>query len=168
MDTSQYLNDDVFQLLESESFDTKCRWFSCSIDENDGEYEDNELMFLHSGLVPPPSSPIIEDSGIIYSDNTNEDENKYLISSKTDYSFYNIPKRITSDAYKIWKDANIPETDTIYHIELKLLEWARINATLEIMDNKIISITWKSVSGCGFQSSWSAFIKWIICASVHG
>jgi hypothetical protein len=91
-----------------------------------------------------------------------------LISSYTDMTLYKIPKSITSDAHKIWKAATIPEIDTMYNIERQLFEWACNNASLEIRDNKIISIKWKSLGGYGFQSSWTAFVKWIICASVYG
>ncbi len=83
-------------------------------------------------------------------------------------ALYKIPKNVLSDAHKIWKIATIPEVDTIYNIEHQLFEWASNNAFLEIRDNKIISIKWKSLSGYYFKSSWSAFIKWIICASVYG
>ena len=83
-------------------------------------------------------------------------------------ALYKIPKNVSSDVHKIWKAAKIPEIDTMYQIERQLFEWASINATLELRNTKIISIKWKSSSGYGFKSSWTAFIKWIICASVYG
>ncbi len=160
------------------------------------EHIDSELEFLYSDISAPPSSPADStvgatvvpldtfqvpylqndnDGGIYYDadDELLKEEQEprnvpLLISSYTDMTLYKIPKNITSDAYKIWKAATIPEIDTIYNIERQLFEWASNNTSLEIRDNKIVSIKWKSLRGYGFQSSWAAFIKWILCASVNG
>ncbi len=188
-------SDDLFEQLEADQFASKCRRFSYSIDDSiqvkDGHI-DSELEFLYSGISAPPSSPADSTIGAIvvpldtfqvpHLQNDNDGGIYYdaddellkevthnvplLISSYTDMSLYKIPKNITSDAHKIWKAATIPEIDTIYNIERQLFEWASNNASLDIRDNKIISIKWKSLSGYEFKSSWPAFIKWILCASV--
>jgi hypothetical protein len=157
---------------------------------------DDELELLYSGITAPPSSPADstvgatvvpldtfqiphlqnDNDGGIYYDADNEflkEEQEprnvpLLISSYNDMKLYKIPKNISSDAHKIWNAATIPEIDTIYNIERQLFEWASNNASLEIHDNKIVSIKWKSASGYSFKSSWVAFLKWIICASVYG
>jgi hypothetical protein len=198
MDTfnlDSYLTDnkDVFEELGTDKFTSKCRRFSYSIDDiievNDSEI-DNELEFLYSGITAPPSTPTAQavavpldiiqlpqiktnDGCITYDPdyqilNIDSQKSQLLISSYTDMTLYKIPKNVLSDSHKIWNAATIPEVDTIYNIERQLFDWASMNASLEIRDNKIVSIKWKSDSGYVFKSSWPAFIKWIICASVYG
>ena len=182
-------SEDVFEQLGMDNFISKSRRFSYSID--DSSEIDEELDFLYSGITATPSTPISQavvvpldtfkiphlqndnDDGIYYDADdefVKDDSQKAppLISSYTDMTLYKIPKNILSDAHKIWKAATIPEIDTIYNIERQLFEWATNNASLDIRNNKIIGIKWKSANGCGFQSTWPAFIKWFICASVYG
>jgi hypothetical protein len=94
----------------------------------------------------------------------NFSKEELLISSTSDITNYKCPPRISSDARKIWKSANIPRISNAREIEILLLNWAFTYASLEIRDRKIISINWQSKSNCRCQSTWKAFIKWILCA----
>lgn len=89
-----------------------------------------------------------------------------LISSYNDKTLYKKPSRKSSDARKIWKQAKIPKASVIHDIESLLLDWAFTHSFLEIEDKKIKSIIWRSKSNCRCQSTWPAFLKWILCASL--
>jgi hypothetical protein len=88
-----------------------------------------------------------------------------LISSKLNTKLYKQPPEKSYDARKIWICAQIPSNATIRQIEIKLLDWAFIDAFLIIENNIIKSIKWNTYNGyC--TSTWNTFLKWIICASV--
>lgn len=89
-----------------------------------------------------------------------------LISSIRDIMLYKCPPRKSFDARKIWKLAKIPRRAYIREIETLLLDWAFTYAVLEISGKKIVKISWTSKSNCHCQSTWPAFIRWIVCASV--
>jgi hypothetical protein len=89
-----------------------------------------------------------------------------LISSHNDRTVYKKPSRKSADARKIWKQAKIRRSAVTSDIESLLLDWAFTHAFLEIEGKKIKSIIWKSKSNCRCQSTWAAFLKWILCASL--
>jgi hypothetical protein len=89
-----------------------------------------------------------------------------LISSLLDKTIYKCPPRKSFDARKIWKLAKIPQRTYIRNIEILLLDWAFTYAVLEISGKKIVKITWTSKSNCRCESTWAAFVRWIVCASV--
>jgi len=89
-----------------------------------------------------------------------------LIYSERDLNVYKKPPRKSFDARKIWKQAKIPKTANIYIIESLLLDWAFSHAYLEIKDKKIKKIKWISKSQCRCESTWHAFLKWIVCSTV--
>ena len=89
-----------------------------------------------------------------------------LISSYMDRTLYKKPSRKSADARKIWKQAKIPKAAISRDIESLVLDWAFTHASLEIKGKKIQSITWTSKSNCNCQSTWRAFLKWILCASL--
>lgn len=91
---------------------------------------------------------------------------RLLISSFSDKQLYRQPNKKSYDARKIWRYAKVSHNATIREIEMKLLDWAFTYASLVIENNTIKSITWNIHSGDKCASSWSAFLKWIICASL--
>jgi hypothetical protein len=176
-DLDKYLNanSDVFDQLEDTiQFNTKSRRFSLSIDDGYNTDYDEEIAFLTNTPSTTPEFEVAQlDNSLCYDPDLVEDKliqdipkSQLLISSKTDISFHKIPKNKGCAAYKIWNEAGIPELETLHRIESSLLDWADKSAELEISDGKITKIKWKSCSGYDFQSSWTAFIKWILCASM--
>ncbi len=89
-----------------------------------------------------------------------------LITSLADKTLYKCPPQKSFDARKIWKLAKIPRHAYIRDIETLLLDWAFTYAVLEISDKKIVNITWKSKSNCRCESTWPAFLRWMLCATV--
>ena len=89
-----------------------------------------------------------------------------LISSINDNHVYKRPSKKSAEARKIWRYAKIPSIATIYEIEYKLLDWAFTYASLEIVDKKIVKVTWRSPNNCVCSSKWSTFIRWMICATL--
>lgn len=189
IDKYLYANDDIFQQLDNNMhFNDKSRRFSLSIDGSFNTEYDEEIEFLTSDIlsvtpntfeVPKIDSCIYYDPGtdnILYSSpnyNLVEEiliqgipKSQLIINSKMDISFYKIPINRRSDPYRIWNEAGIPELETLYRIETSLLDWANKFAELKISDGKITKIKWKSNSGYEVNSSWPAFIKWILCASL--
>lgn len=175
---------DIFKELEDNYQITKRLSFSLD-DYLEDNCDDEELTFLTSddGIKPPPSTPVVFEVPFLQSscffyepdcDSSNSVEyeiqgvpkSKLLIFSEN--AFYKMPTNTRSDAYKIWNDAGIFQLDTLHNIESSLLSWADKSAELEILDGKIVKIKWKSGSGYVCESSWSAFVKWILCASTSG
>jgi hypothetical protein len=182
---------DIFDELEEDLAKSKRR-FSLSLPK---EFDDDvSLDSIEESIqvppAPPPSPtqrPTIEisdeDSYLnLHSYNSSDDEKEepikdiqgslgfskedLLISSTRDIMLYKCPPRKSFDARKIWKLAKIPRRAYIREIETLLLDWAFTYAVLEISGKKIVKISWTSKSNCHCQSTWPAFIRWIICASV--
>lgn len=95
----------------------------------------------------------------------NFSKSELIISSTSDKTLYKCPPRNSIDARKIWKSAKIPRCAVIQDIESLLLDWAFTHAYLEIYNKKIRKIIWKSKSNCRCESTWKAFLQWIVCAS---
>jgi hypothetical protein len=95
-------------------------------------------------------------------------KNKLLVFYNSEPKRYKRPDTNTIDVFHIWKNANIPKVASIQDIEILLLDWAHTYASLEIdeKDKKITKITWHLLNKTICISTWSAFIKWIICASI--
>ncbi len=138
------------------------------------ELENNQRI-----LYPTPPNSINSDSIFNIEDFTScpitQLENPYnsnfpreflLISSLSNKNLYKIPPKSSYYARKIWEEAGIPNMECLYKIEMKLLDWAFINARLEI-DTSIKSITWTSANNTKYTTSWKTFLKWIICASTN-
>ena len=120
--------------------------------EKDDDDDDNDLE-LESN-PPTPKQPILSFS-----------KDDLLTSSATNIQIYKRPSKSSSDARKVWKYAKIASIATIREIEIKLLDWAFSYASLEIIDKQIIKITWRTDSNCVCMCSWTAFLRWILCAS---
>lgn len=91
---------------------------------------------------------------------------EYLLTSNPyDKSLYKRPPRKSFDARKIWKQAHIPRNACIRDIEYLLLDWAYTYARLQIENQKIKLIIWRSQSNCICQATWTSFLRWIICSS---
>jgi hypothetical protein len=114
--------------------------------------EEKDDLELESN-PPTPKQPILDFS------------KEELLTSSTSNQIYKRPSKKSGDARKVWKYAKIPSIATIREIEMKLLDWAFTYASLEIIDKKIRLITWRSHSNCLCSSSWTAFLRWILCAS---
>jgi hypothetical protein len=96
---------------------------------------------------------------------TSLDSRDVLLITTENPKLYRIPPNTTADTRRIWIHANIPQAARIRDIEMKLLDWAFTYANLEIIDKKITWIDWKlGNTTCG--STWSAFLKWILCGSI--
>lgn len=119
------------------------------------KYDDVELDMVESNLPTP----------INIQQTLDFSKELLMISSIYDNTICKIPSKKSQDARKIWEYAKIPSVATVREIEYKLLDWAYTYASLEIVDNKIIRITWHSHSNCTCISTWSAFLKWIICST---
>jgi hypothetical protein len=78
---------------------------------------------------------------------------------------YKIPTEKANDVREIWMQAKIAEEETAYNIEIKLICWAFDFAIANVDKRKITKITWITSSGCKCDSTWKAFLNWIICAS---
>lgn len=115
---------------------------------------DEQWDLPDTGTPVSPTTPQNELSGII------------LISSPEDRTSYKIPSRQSQDARRIWKEAKIHSISFPYDIEKRLLNWASKYAYLEVKNNIVISITWKTKSECKCSSSWRTFLRWMMCASV--
>jgi len=87
-----------------------------------------------------------------------------LISSPLDTTLYKVPK--SGDVVNIWKYAKIPAQACIRDIESGLIDWAFTYATLEVTEGRISKVIWTTQNDCKCSSSWSAFIRWILCASI--
>ena len=120
-------------------------------EENDNDLELDDLE-LESN-PPTPKQPTLDFS------------KEELLTSSTSNQIYKRPSKKALDARKVWKYAKIPSVATIREIEIKLLDWAFTYASLEIIDKKIILITWRTHSNCVCSCSWTAFLRWIVCAS---
>lgn len=119
-------------------------------------------LYDYQILSVPPTSP--NDNIITDNLNIHYSINDLLITSPLNKKQYKCPTHNSHDAQNIWISAKIPNYSTIYNIELLLLNWAFTYASLEISDNKIISIKWNT-NNSKCQSTWKCFIRWIICAS---
>lgn len=139
----------------------------------------DELENSQQILCPTPPNSLSSDSifrtndfstcptiQILHQYNLNFPKEFLLISSFSDKKMYSIPPKSSQVARKIWEDAHIASVECIYIIEMKLLDWAFINARLEIIDTSIKSITWSS-SNTSCTTSWKTFLKWMICATTN-
>lgn len=90
---------------------------------------------------------------------------KLLISNPCDRALYKRPPKKSFDARKIWRQAHIPRHACIRDIEYLLLDWAYTYARLQIENQKITLVIWRSHSNCLCQASWTSFLRWIICSS---
>ncbi len=88
-----------------------------------------------------------------------------LISSTDDTIRYMIPSKNANDARRIWKRARIPYYSNATEIETRLISWAFKHAQIKVVDDTIRTISWLTHSNCICTSTWSAFIKWMLCAS---
>jgi hypothetical protein len=123
---------------------------SISIPDEVINYAINECV--SSSISPPPKTQITSTTDVI------------LITSIEDTTEYIIPSKSAYDARRIWKRARIPHYSIVRDIETKLVNWAFKYAQLKIVDNKIQMISWITHSKCICSSTWSAFIKWMLCA----
>ena len=139
-----------------------------AVDEDEGEgedeNEDEELSTINITIQPSIEEEEIAES--IPSPIHVVDTIKcgLLISSPLDTTLYKAPK--SGDAVMIWKYAKIPAQACIREIESGLIDWAFTYATLEVIEGHISKVIWTTQSECKCSSSWSAFIRWILCASV--
>jgi hypothetical protein len=88
-----------------------------------------------------------------------------LISAANDMLRYTIPSKDAYDARRIWKRARIPHYSNVRDIETRLISWAFKHAQIKVVDDTITKISWLTHSNCICTSTWSAFIKWMLCAS---
>jgi hypothetical protein len=124
------------------------------------QFPDDTYFYYYdddSSLPPAPSN--IQDSLTF-------PKELLFTTSELDNTIFKIPPYNSYDARKIWECARIPSIATIRLIETLLLDWAYTYASLEIVNNSIKRITWKSTSGCVCHSKWPTFVHWMICASV--
>jgi hypothetical protein len=112
----------------------------------------------------PPVSPIKFNNVLININNIHYEIQ--LISQENNIEIKK-PTNSSTDAFKIWSMANIPDSTTIRQIEIYLIEWALKYATLEIdIENKLIkSIKWTTSQNYSCSSTWKAFLSWIICST---
>lgn len=133
------------------------RRFSFSIPEpiitpSNESFEDTDMLETNISTAAEENSEIIKTMGImpIYSYNKIK---------------YKIPTDKAKDAREIWLQAKIGDEEIAYNIELKLICWAFDFAIANVSHNKITKITWITSSGCKCDSTWKAFLNWILCAS---
>jgi hypothetical protein len=98
-------------------------------------------------------------------DEINYPKERLLTSNPSDKALYKRPPKKSFDARKIWKQAHIPRHACIRDIEYLLLDWAYTYARLQIENQKITLIIWRSHSNCICQATWTSFLRWIICSS---
>lgn len=165
--------NDVFDELEERNTTVDSRRFSFSIPNdtppapppsprptiNIPEEKDDDIELDTIELESNPPTPTDIQPSLDFS------KKALLISSIYDKQMYRRPPKKSIDARRVWKYAKIPSIATIYEIEYKLLDWAYTYASLEIVDKKIIRITWRAPSECTCTCAWSTFLKWIICAT---
>lgn len=166
------LYDDVFN---ESLYDDIPNTFPVIDDDNDeyiyGDTQQNNLSPSSNLNIKIPDNSYDDLNDVFYNTHNNIriildfSKEVLLISSISDKNLYIIPSINSNDARTIWKQAKIPTSSYIRHIEIKLLDWAFINASLEINNKSILSIVWKTSSNCICKSKWSAFLCWIICAS---
>jgi hypothetical protein len=169
--------NDVFDEL----FQSRAQRFSMSMpnDEDENECDDKEMAFLNylQSLSRPPSPNSDAIDSMYYYDTDNESspikdiqtllpfpKNELIITEKYDTKLYKIPPKTSLDAHTIWKAANIPQMANLYTIEWRLLDWAYTYADIFINNKKVIRVQWKSANKSLCEASWSAFLKWIMCA----
>lgn len=178
---------DVFDEIRQDDFLNRSRQFSFSIPDDSDFKVDEELNSLLSTsktalFIDPPITSEEDTSNYTFFYETDDEQEalimndiqssltfpktELLLSSKNDKVFYKMPSKSAKDVYTIWKAARIPRAATRYNIEILLLDWAHTHATLEIVDKRIAYIKWKSVNNSICEATWSAFLKWFLCATI--
>lgn len=126
--------------------------------------EIERTSYNESITYSPPVSPIKFNNILININNIHYEIQ--LISQENNIEIKK-PTNSSTDAFKIWSMANIPDSTTIRQIEIYLIEWALKYATLEIdIENKLIkSIKWTTSQNYSCSSTWKAFLSWIVCST---
>jgi hypothetical protein len=98
------------------------------------------------------------ESGVI----TSEDFDLPMLNMETCYSF---PKN--SEVLRIWNECNLHETEFESRIIRRLYKWAVKRNVLWFHSQKNENyITWKSPSNVLYNTSWTTFIRWFLCACI--
>ena len=110
---------------------------------------------------------LYEDSEHDYTDITSY-RNVILVSNPFDTKYIPQPPPSSYDAYTIWVQADIPYQSSLRMIEIKLIDWAFSHAIVDAFyknDTYVLTVTYKTSRGTLHFTSWSVFLKWIVCAS---
>ena len=70
-----------------------------------------------------------------------------------------------SEALRIWKECGLQDTEGESKILRRLSKWAETQKALKY-DNTtyILHICWRSPSNIVYNTTWSVFTKWFLCA----
>ena len=91
--------------------------------------------------------------------------NIQLLSHPADYTLYTMPSSSAGDAHIIWKDAGLPPRCILRMIEIKMIDWVRQHAKIELDGDVIHSVTCYMQHGILHFTSWRVFLRWFLCAS---
>jgi hypothetical protein len=89
-----------------------------------------------------------------------------LISNNFDTILYKRPSKKSPDVRYVWKSARIPKYANIMNIEILLLNWVYTFGSLEIIDKQITKVKWFSKNNSLCESTWRAFLTWILCGCI--
>jgi hypothetical protein len=93
---------------------------------------------------------------------TSEDFDLPMLNMETRYSF---PKN--SEALRIWNECKLYETEFESRIIRRLHKWAVKRNVLWFHSEKNENyITWKSPSNVQYNTSWTTFVRWFLCACI--
>lgn len=124
--------------------------------------EEREPVTLHKGddIESNPPTPKSIDPFLSFS------KEWLYVTSNLDKTVYFMPPKTSGDTRKIWRYAKIPAWAFARDIEIQLIDWAYTYADLVIEDRQIKKITWTTKSNSKCSSTWTAFIRWIICSTL--
>lgn len=75
------------------------------------------------------------------------------------------PQPKNSEALRIWKECGLRNTERESKILRRLSKWAEKQKVLRYDETTHTTyICWKSPSATVYNSTWSVFIKWFLCA----
>jgi hypothetical protein len=118
-------------------------------DELYAKASEEQLHALHSEIFT------VNDNAI-----TSEQFSMPLLNLENRYSF---PKN--SEALRIWNECQFYETEFESKILRHLYKWANRQKLLQYDDKQHnVYISWKSPSGVLYNTSWTTFTKWFLCA----